>query len=366
MALLLPLDQQQQQQQQQPPQEEEETLESVAERLRNNEGGCSCLNVRMNPGYEAADVMLLVDAVRANESLEQVEFFGILADDDVNQATQLLVESFGTLPKLKLLQVSGHCDNLMGVLSRVLADVSLTLQQLSLVYVQLSGPPNDFHSFYRSLAALQKLESFRLVDCQFPRHLQDVGILETILHRLAHLPVPLLHTLEVAPIHEKALGDVISMTTAFTQLLARQSTTLRHLHVYGFFRGQEIVVPLCQALASCHAIQNVRLASTFSQDHCTAIATLMEQHPTLQKLHLDMMVAPETNGDTTQLRLLALALQHNNTRLTHLNIYATNLVRSLLADEFGTALQHYNYSLQHLHLFGCGLSVESFPCHCKD
>ena len=75
---------------------QEESIAGVADRLRRNETGYSCLDVKMNPGFEASDIRLLSEAVLANQTLKEVNFFGILGDNDVNEETRRLVESFAT------------------------------------------------------------------------------------------------------------------------------------------------------------------------------------------------------------------------------------------------------------------------------
>ena len=333
---------------------EDETFEDIARRLRQNEAGYSCLELKMNPGFEARDIYVLTEAVLANQTLESVDFFGILADDDVNEATRLLVESFATLPMLKSLKFFGYCEEFLATLTHLLNERVQTLQHLNMTYVQLDGPDEILASFCQSLQSLSNLKSFHLLDCQFSERLRDENALDQIVGSLSQLPS--LVEVEIRPIQSTSLGAI--STEALIEVC--QSRNLSTLRIYGFQFPDTFphLESMLSTLRTSRAIQVLSFQSSFSEDYCNSIANLIRGTTSLLKLNVDMIA--EQND--THIVKIAEALREN-TSLKTLGFQCLSSkysFKSATLVNFGKLLET-NYSVEIIGFCSAGTGIQQNP-----
>lgn len=334
----------------------DQTLENVADRLRRNEDGYSCLQLQMNPGFEARDINLLAEAILANNTLKEVEFFGILAEDDVNYAARRLFESFGSLPSLRSLKISGYCEQMVQALGLVL-ERTHKLETLSISYVQLDGFPSDFTLLNKKLQSLRNVKKFHLVNCRLPEWLQRGNVLDIMLQSISQLPQ--MKEIMLAPIEPTSLGSPLPETTS--QICTIQS--LEKLHIFGFHVMDSCphLEPMIRALVETNnlAIRDLRLTSSLSHDHCSALANLIRTTTTLECLTLDIIGQIYQNDK--HIIMLAEALQANTSlkQLVFKCSDSKNFAAKTL-EEFGNLLES-NFSLQMIHFESADGEIREVP-----
>lgn len=343
-------------------------LEDVVGRLRRNEDGYTTLQLQMNPAWEAADVYAVADALRMNHTLQGIEFFGILADDDVNVAVTQLFASFGRLPKLSTLKVSGYCGN-GGV--RALSQVihrSQMLETLHITYVQLDGLDQDFISLVNSLQQHSSLQNFHIVDCQLPvrfrrRDASSLCIMDMIIQVLPEISS--LREVVLSPIEKSSLGPISS--NALVSIC--QSTSMTHLKITDFaefnprevgdsFAGSSPLVMMAMALATNECLRELCIPSSYSKAQCRALAHLLRNNTTL--VQLEIIDVSDFSGNEKNIIEIAESLKSNTTlkRLSFpgicnrfsyetLKAFANSMETNMSITEF-TVLQTFTSANNHI------------------
>ena len=321
---------------------EEESIDHIADRLRRNETGYSCLDLKMNPGFEARDINLLTEAVLANQTLKEVDFFGILGDDDLNEATRRLVESFATLPELNTLNIFGYCEEILTTLNHILQSRAQTLEHLRITYVHLNGPDDALATFQQCLQNMVRLESFFLLDCQFSERLRDSNALDHMLISLSKLPN--LEKVGIQPLETDAIGNLSADSlVAICQLRKLYYLSIRGLSFPETFPHLE---QMMAALRTSCTIRDLIFQSSTSEDNCTAIANLIRGSKSLECVHIRLGAKGKQNAE--HIVKIAEALQENAS-LKRLTIEYRHLLNisfdpSTLA-KFGQLLEE-NYSIE--------------------
>jgi len=320
--------------------EEEQTLESVADRLRRNEAGYSCLNLNMNPGYEARDVNLLRDAVVANHTLETVKFFGILADDDVNEAVQSLVEAFGNLPNLKSLTFAGYCEDVVQALIHTLNQAG-NLEYLCLIHVQLNGTRQELSGLNEAIARHPKLNSISILQCQVS---SDMWEREDFMEDLIFHGFSQLGTLEdviLQPFEPSSLG--ILSSKALSKLC--RLPNLRTLGVYGFeqlsmeqYRYTDL---MAEDLSSSPHLKRVEIPSSFSETNCESLVNLIRRSKTLIRIRLELfLLANQSNTDFLQ-KIGAALLENTSVKFLDVHVMEGPCFEAQALEEFAACFESH-------------------------
>lgn len=319
-----------------------EDIEDVADRLRRNETGYSCLDVKMNPGFEVRDINLLMEAVLANETLTEVNFFGILGDIDKVTATRRLFESFATLPKLEKLQLFGYCADVLATLNHVLRNRAPTLRDLKITYVHLHGSDDVVAHFQQSLQDLTRLQSFNLVDCQFSELLRDTNFLDQTLTSLSKLPT--LENVSIKPLQSGSMGYV--STDPLVEVCKLPKLTYLSILGLSFPKSFPHLGQMMSALRCSGTIQDLSLQSSTSKDNCTSIGNFVREAKVLKFLHIRL--SAEGNEDAKHILKIGEALQENTSLKTLALEYRHSSNTSIGSENlatFGMSLAQ-NYSLE--------------------
>ena len=321
---------------------EEESIEDIAGRLRRNETGYSCLDLMMNPGFEAVDINLLTEAVLANQTLKEVKFFGILGDDDVNEATGRLVESFARLPKLNTLSIFGYCQDIVARLNNILYHRAQTLEHLRLTYVHFNGPDLWMTTFQQCLQNMKRLESFFLLDCQFSERLRDSNAIDKIIMSLSKLPN--LEKVGIQPLETDAIGTL--STDSLVALCRLRELSYLSIRGLSFPESFPHLEQMMAALRNSCTIRDLIFQSSTSEDNCTSIESLIRGSKSLECVHV--RIGAEGKQDDKHIVKIAEALQENASikRLTieYRHLSNINFNPSTLA-KFGKLLEG-NYSIE--------------------
>lgn len=298
---------------------EDSALEDVAGRLRRNEEGYTTLQLQLNPGWEAADIDSVTESLRMNHTLQGIEFFGILADDDVNEAVGRLFASFGGLPNLTTLKVSGYCEGMVRALGRVVSEAT-KLETLHVTYVQLDGFHEDFVYFAESIQRHSSLRDFQIVDCQLPERFRGADVLPFSIMSMLLDSLPAISSLrevEISPIEKTSLGPISSNSLV---ALCR-SMNLKRLDVSGFaefFQDETVdedsttyLEVMTEALHTNVSIREFNIQSSFSKRQCEALSDLLSTNTTLESL--GVLFEGDTFENEAHCIKIAEALQTNTT-----------------------------------------------------
>ena len=322
---------------------EDGSIEDVAGRLRRNETGYSCLDLKMNPGFEARDIRLLSEAVLANQTLKEVNFFGILGDNDINEETRRLVESFATLPKLERLQMFGYCEDALATLNHVLHHRAQTLKDLRITYVHLDGSDDAATHFQQNLQNLTCLEAFNLVDCVFSERLRDTTLDRTLMG-LSKLPN--LKQIGIQPLETDALGCIKTDHLVEVCRLPK----LSYLSIVGlpFPNTFPHLGKMMLALRHTCSIQELIFQSSTSDDNCASIAELIRGAKKLKFMHVRL--SAEGEQDARHIVRIGEALRENASVKTLTIEYrhsSNSSIDPTILAEFGDLLDN-NYSLENI------------------